>query len=886
MLVRIVVMKSTATRHAASLLFALVLSLCFSPTATAQVTAEWSAFHGVLGSQYKLRDSNNHVIAVVPYTYFRVTSGSGYIDLTATLEETGISTTTRMWVEEGIYYRAEIRLDVDGTRSVQPGEYCFDITYASPAFSTPGEGHLLNQIHWPNPDLPQIPYYTCPATATILVQEDSFQLNASDGIFADRVRITWNEMTGATEYRLFRCSTDSENSCGAAIGSTNSNGFDDMGGVEEERYFYRVKACTPGNCGSFSEHDEGYRSDAVDDHGNSCATATSVGVNSTTPGAIERPTPGAPGDVDFFRIDLPSAGLLTVSTTGLTDTSGILFDSACAKITEKAFGGEGANFLISEELGAGTYYVRVYGDSFSAGTYQFVSSFGGTVPTLSKPTGVNATNGAFTDRVRVTWNSVAAATQYQVFRCTNNASSSCGSPLGTPTGTSFNDTGGAADTTYWYRVKACTASECSDFSATDTGYRSSSAQGEDCDEAFVQLDDDAVAINVTATGGDDTANIQCALDAATIFGIPKVNLGKNTYYIRNVMVEGFKGSFEGTSIASTKLEVIGGSINCADIRTTGRFPAAIKFVGGEPVVRNMTIAASDEPCSAGGWLVALLHFTGEANTDPNCPNNIIFGAVNRVKLVGLSESMVSMGVMAGPEGGGSLECQNPLLGTFKLNRSELIGRRGIVTSMKSGAQVDINYNTFTNYLDAIQIIDANQSTTILSNTISKLTRGEPEQAFPWSIYLRTNPGGPNKNRVSIHNNDFKVPDIAGGAVIELLVLDPASQLTAAFTNNKFSLNGSQQTGIQSFGVSNGFIAANIFSGGLGVGVHLSPDLEDSEGNTLLDSSEDWSIVGNTGIQDLNPSGGDIILGPGTSNCIVGPGQTNNVDDQGTDNYQL
>ena len=444
-------------KQSARLLLALVLLGCFSQSVTAQVTAEWHAtrYHKIWTT------------ALSSVRYFRVTSGSGYIDLVATLDATGNSITTRMWVEEGITYETELKISFDGRRDAAYLERCFTVKFDSEAFSAPG----VNTFH-SSPNSFNSKYW-CPVTPTISVQDgDEFLVNASDGTFADHVRITWNEVVGATSYQVYRCTEVVDSACGAPIGSPVSNGFDDTGGVDEESYWYRVKACIKSECGDFSKSDEGYR--GGDDHGNSCAEATPVSVNSTTPGFLEEVYPpySGPGDYDYFRIYVHAAGTLTVNTSGSTETAGTLLDDTCTEITDDDDGGNGQNFQISRELQAGTYYVSVGGDySWKTGPYQFVSSFDvPPVPVPASPTGINATDGRYTDHVQVTFNPVDGAFIYRIYRCMTAAQSTCGSPLGSVKTTSFDDKGAVPGTVYFYRAQACIPGVCGLLSMANSGF--------------------------------------------------------------------------------------------------------------------------------------------------------------------------------------------------------------------------------------------------------------------------------------------------------------------------------------------------------------------------------------------------------------------------------
>jgi len=96
------------------------------------------------------------------------------------------------------------------------------------------------------------------------------------------------------------------------------------------------------------------------------------------------------------------------------------------------------------------------------------TGFSSTAP--GKPTTVRATDGTYTDKVRVTFDTVAGATVYRVFRCLSTGQT-CGTPIGYPKAGVFDDTKGNPGTVYYYRVRACTSTACGLFSAANTGFR-------------------------------------------------------------------------------------------------------------------------------------------------------------------------------------------------------------------------------------------------------------------------------------------------------------------------------------------------------------------------------------------------------------------------------
>jgi len=117
-----------------------------------------------------------------------------------------------------------------------------------------------------------------------------------------------------------------------------------------------------------------------------------------------------------------------------------------------------------------TYYYWVKAKN-SAGTTGFSASDSG-YRSLPAPANVSASDAAFSDRIRVTWDAVLGATSYEVWRNTSDDSGSAAkisSP--DPTGTTFDDFGVAPETPYWYWVKSKTAAGPGVFSASDQGSR-------------------------------------------------------------------------------------------------------------------------------------------------------------------------------------------------------------------------------------------------------------------------------------------------------------------------------------------------------------------------------------------------------------------------------
>jgi cellulose 1,4-beta-cellobiosidase len=87
------------------------------------------------------------------------------------------------------------------------------------------------------------------------------------------------------------------------------------------------------------------------------------------------------------------------------------------------------------------------------------------------PTNVSASDGTYTDKVQVTWTASATATSYTVYRSSYPYTFYAAS-LGTTSGVVYDDTTATPGVVYYYWVKASNSFGTSNFSAYDTGSRS------------------------------------------------------------------------------------------------------------------------------------------------------------------------------------------------------------------------------------------------------------------------------------------------------------------------------------------------------------------------------------------------------------------------------
>ncbi|MCP4599807.1 MAG: peptidoglycan DD-metalloendopeptidase family protein [Proteobacteria bacterium] len=115
------------------------------------------------------------------------------------------------------------------------------------------------------------------------------------------------------------------------------------------------------------------------------------------------------------------------------------------------------------------YKVRAWNASGYSDYSRIDSGYRGTAdPEPSVPTDVQASDGAYTDRIRVTFSPVSGAERYTIYRA--RSLNSKYSTLGHITSTTYDDMGLGTGKTYFYKVRAWNSSGYSGYSSTDSGH--------------------------------------------------------------------------------------------------------------------------------------------------------------------------------------------------------------------------------------------------------------------------------------------------------------------------------------------------------------------------------------------------------------------------------
>jgi len=329
---------------------------------------------------------------------------------------------------------------------------------------------------------------------------------ASDGTYVNSVRITWNASMGATAYEVYRD--------GTLLGSPSGPPYDDAPG-DFSVHLYLVKA--KNNCGASA----GNASDAGHVSCNCCTPAplltdsiqattrnnhdSWVGmrflvrtdplvvralgriymngntqdhelrlINAATNATVARVLWTASGGIhnQVHYVTLPAPVILAANTEYFLASK------------ETSDGDLSYNHnMVATTTSAASVISPIYSDNGSTWTPFGTSSTSTYGPVnlmycissqrFLPPTEVSASDGAFSDKVRVTWNAVNGATNYQVYRAASAEGTKTAITPWQP-GTTCDDSGGPVGSPVYYWVKAAldgNGGQASDFSAAASGWR-------------------------------------------------------------------------------------------------------------------------------------------------------------------------------------------------------------------------------------------------------------------------------------------------------------------------------------------------------------------------------------------------------------------------------
>jgi len=271
-------------------------------------------------------------------------------------------------------------------------------------------------------------------------------VSASDDTYTDKVKVSWNSVSGATKYQLYRSQYASSNF--NYLDETSSTSFNDTTATAGITYYYKVKSYSSSTGSSnYSSADNGRRKEL---------TTNTPKVISVSPLEVKKGI----SQVYFIKGENLTSNILGNIEGSVSHCSFVSINELGVKLECRA-----------DVIGNKRFYLKINGTPIADSQNIYINVTANSVPvTINPPTGVNASDGTYTDKVDVSWNSVSGATKYQLYR--SQSSNSNFNFLAETSSTSFNDTTGIVGITYYYKVKSYNSSVgSSNYSSADSGYR-------------------------------------------------------------------------------------------------------------------------------------------------------------------------------------------------------------------------------------------------------------------------------------------------------------------------------------------------------------------------------------------------------------------------------
>ena len=234
--------------------------------------------------------------------------------------------------------------------------------------------------------------------------------------------LTWNAVSGATSYKVYRAT--SQNGTYSLLGTVTATSYTNTGAKAGTTYYYKVKAVNSAGESAYSNIVSG----------RATVTTLTLGHSSTSgkPQLTWKAVSGA-ASYKVYRATAKNGAYTVINTTkALTYTN------------------------VGAALGT-TYYYKVEALNAAGKSMGFSAIVEGKVaPVLA--VGYSSVSG----KPQLTWKAVPGATEYQVYRSTQQNSGY--TKINTTTSTSYVNTGAKANTTYYYKIVAVKGTAASDFS--------------------------------------------------------------------------------------------------------------------------------------------------------------------------------------------------------------------------------------------------------------------------------------------------------------------------------------------------------------------------------------------------------------------------------------
>ncbi len=267
---------------------------------------------------------------------------------------------------------------------------------------------------------------------------------ASDGAFADRVQVVWSPSPGATGYEVWRSATTNTDD-GVRLGATATTNYDDFAATPATVFTYWVKTIGGGVTSGVSVADIGYA--WITPPLPPLAVAASDGAFTNK---IRISWTLAPVPVNLYQVWRGTSNdTITAVPLGTVAMTATQYDDAAISFSALYY-----------------YWVRSVN---GAGTSDWSTADSGW-RLLPPPAAVQASDGAYTDRITVAWAPVTGATTYEVWRGKVD-SEAAATKIAETASTNYTDMSAIEWTIWYHRIKAKNAISVSPFSGSDSGWR-------------------------------------------------------------------------------------------------------------------------------------------------------------------------------------------------------------------------------------------------------------------------------------------------------------------------------------------------------------------------------------------------------------------------------
>jgi fibronectin type 3 domain-containing protein len=243
--------------------------------------------------------------------------------------------------------------------------------------------------------------------------------NVSASAADAHVRVSWNAVTGAQSYNVYR--VDSQTGAYTKVGTSTTASYTETV-ARVGTYYYRISAVST----------DGFES------ARSAPTAAAV------------TGPSAPTNVSASVADAQ----VTVSWTAVTEAKSYnVYRSDSQTGTYTKVGASTTASYVDTVARAGTYYYKM--GAVGASGFESAHSVSTTVTVAGPPAPTNVTTSAADTQVTVSWTTVTEAESYNVYR--SDSQTGTYTKVGASTSSPYTETVGAMGT-YYYKVSAISAS--------------------------------------------------------------------------------------------------------------------------------------------------------------------------------------------------------------------------------------------------------------------------------------------------------------------------------------------------------------------------------------------------------------------------------------------